>query len=136
MPRPSRSRRARGAVTAPASLRDPLDQRRFADLREDRLAGDRALAEQHLRRSAGGQIDVDPAAEADQADALAGGDAVPRLDPGHDPPRDQPGDLGEGDLRAIVRLDQDVLALIVLARLVEVGIEKLAGDVDDAPDRA
>ena len=35
-----------------------------------------ALAEQHLRRGAGGQIDVDPAAEADQADALAGLDRV------------------------------------------------------------
>ena len=84
------------------------------------------------RRGAGGQIDVDPAAEADQADALAGGDPVARLDPGHDPPRDQPGDLGEGDFGAVVALDQDVLALIVLARLVEIGVEELAGDIDDA----
>ena len=84
------------------------------------------------RRRAGGQIDVDPAAEADQADALAGDDAVADLDPGHDPARDQPGDLGEGDLGAVLALDQDVLALIVLARLVEIGVEELAGDIDDA----
>ena len=42
-----------------------------ADARRGRLAGDRALAEQDLGAGAGGQIDVDPAAEADQADPLA-----------------------------------------------------------------
>ena len=35
--------------------------------------GKRALAEQHLRRRSHGQIDVDAAAEADQTDALPGG---------------------------------------------------------------
>ena len=129
--RAQRDAAPRLARAAPPSLGDALDQLGDADPADDRLAGDGALAEQDLRRGAGGQIDVDPAAEADQADALAGDDPVARLDPGHDPPRDQPGDLGEADPRAVLALDQDVLALIVLARLVEIGVEELAGDIDD-----
>ena len=72
---PARGRRA----PAPASLGDALDQLGDAGPGDDRLAGDGALAEQDLRRGAGGQIDVDPAAEADQADALAGATRSPAL---------------------------------------------------------
>ena len=67
----------------------PVSAAIAADFADDRLAGDRALAEQDPRRGSCGQIDVDPAAEADQADALAGLDHVAFLDEGHDPPRDQ-----------------------------------------------
>ena len=98
---------------------------------EHGLAGNRPLAEQYLRAGAGGKIDVDPAAEADQADPLAGGDLVAFLDERHDAARDQAGDLGEADLQPILALDQEMLALIVLARLVEVGIEELARDIGD-----
>ena len=79
----------------------------------------------------GGQIDVDAAAEADQADALARLDAVAFLDERQDPPRDQAGDLGEADRHPVVALDQEMLPLIVLARLVEVGVEELARDIGD-----
>src|SRR3569623_802310 len=51
-----------------ASLGDALERFRLADLRDHRLAGDGALAEQDARRGAGGKIHVDPAAEADEAD--------------------------------------------------------------------
>ena len=89
-----------------------------------------------MRRGPGGQIDVDPAAEADQADALAGVDHVAFADEGEDPPRDQPGDLGEADPQAVRAFDQEMLALIVLARLVEVGVDELAGHIGDALDPA
>src|SRR5205807_2257607 len=99
---------------------------------EDRLAGDRPLAEQHARRDALGQIDVDPAAEADEPDALPRLDLIAFADERHDPPRDQPGDLGETDPQPFRSLDQQMLPLIVLARLVEVGVDELARHISDA----
>ncbi len=36
---------------------------------------------------------------------------------------------------AVAPLDQDMLALIVLARLVEIGIDELAAHIDDILDR-
>src|SRR5665213_4385337 len=132
---PRRSRRGL-LMHFPWSLRDALERLGLADFRDHRLPGDGALAEQNARRGAGGKIDVDPAAEADQADALAGGDKVARFHPGDDPARDHAGNLGEPDPRPACALDQEMLALIVLARLVEVGIEELAGDVDDTLDLA
>src|ERR1700761_7475353 len=85
MPRRGRSRKRafRGGMigplpgsSPPASLGDAFDQLVAAGDGQHRLAGDGALAEQHLRRGARRQIHVHPAAEADQADALAPGDAV------------------------------------------------------------
>src|ERR1043165_7600546 len=73
---PRRGTARLSSLMSQSSLGDALDQLGDADPADDRLAGDGALAEQHLRRGAGGQIDVDPAAEADQADALAGADPV------------------------------------------------------------
>src|ERR1700741_275782 len=78
---PGRSRSRGGRLIAPASLRDPFDQLGDADPADDRLAGDGALAEQDLAGGAGGQIDVDAAAKADQADALPGEHPVAGLDP-------------------------------------------------------
>src|ERR1700752_3173142 len=78
--------RRSGAGFMPArSLGEPLDQLGDAELGDHGLAGDRALAEQHLAGGARRKVDVDPAAEADQADALAGDHPIARLDPGHDP---------------------------------------------------
>src|SRR5687768_5626780 len=98
-----RSRRGPGGLIAKASsggrsLGDAFDELRDANLRDHRLAGNRALAQQDLRGGALRQIDVDAAAEADQPDALAGDDPVAFADPGNDAPRDEAGNLGEGDL--------------------------------------
>ena len=101
-----------------------------------RFAGDRALAEQDARSGTRGQIDVDPAAEADQADALAGLDLVAFANERQDAARDEPGDLGEADPDPVRALDEEMLALIVLAGLVEVGIEELARDIGDPCARA
>src|SRR4029078_8507592 len=116
------------------SLADARQRSIDADLCDHGLAGDRALAEQDLGRGPGGQIDVDPAAEADQADALTRFDDIAFLDERQDSPRNQPGDLGEADASAVRSLDQEMLALIVLARLVEVGVNELARHVGDALD--
>ena len=117
------------------SLADPAQARIDAEHAEHRLAGDRPLAEQHLAPGSRRQIDVDPAAEADQADALAGARPVALAHEGQDAPRDQPGDLGEADRDPVLALDQEMLALIVLARLVEVGVEELARHIGDAATR-
>src|SRR3954471_18873378 len=77
------------------SLGDALAGFIFAQLRDHRLPGNGPLAEKDVGRGAGGKIDVDAAAETDEADALAGGDMVPRLHPRHDTAGDEAGDLGE-----------------------------------------
>jgi hypothetical protein len=41
------------------------------------------------------------------------------LDERHDPPCDEAGNLGEVDLQAVAAFHQDMLALILLARLAE-----------------
>src|SRR5438270_13932547 len=114
------------------SLAEARHRRVDANLRDYRLAGDRALAQQHLRRRAGGQIDVHPAAESDQADALAGVHHVAFADERENAPRDETGYLRKADAKAVAPLDEHMLALIVLARLVEVGVDEFAGNISDA----
>src|SRR3712207_7779633 len=46
------------------------------------------------------QVDVAAAAEPDKADALAGGELGPLVDERQDPPRHQPRDLDQPDLRS------------------------------------
>src|SRR3546814_20914735 len=101
-----------------------------------RLAGDGALAGHHLRREAGGEVNIDPAAKADQADALARSDGVARLYPGGDAARHEARDLREADAQTIGAFDENMLTLIILARLVEVGVEELAWNINDTGDGA
>src|SRR3546814_4789010 len=61
-----------GAAGSAILLPDAVDDPALADTRDDRFARQRALPQQHLRRRSRGQIDVDPAAETDQPDALPG----------------------------------------------------------------
>src|SRR5688500_15785217 len=118
----------------PRSLAAPAALRIDAKLAEDRLAGDGALAKQHLAARPGGQEHVDPASEADQADPLASSDPVAFLDERHDAARDQPGDLGESDPDSILALNQEMLPFVVVASLVEVRVEELARHIGDTPD--
>ena len=76
------------------------------------------------------QVDIDARAEADHADALAGADAGALAHEADDAPRHQAGDLHHADARAAGR-DHERVALVVLARLVEVGVDEGAGVVDD-----
>ena len=66
------------------------------------LAADRALACADQRHHAVGQVDVDAAAEADHAEALAGEQALTDAAFAQDAPRDQTGDLHHADVTAIV----------------------------------
>ena len=94
------------------------------ELRQHGLAADRRLADFGENAGAVRQVDIDAAAEADQPDALASGHASPLAYESHDPPRDQPGDQHEPGFLALLRLDDQGLALVLLARLVELGVKE------------
>src|SRR3546814_15409815 len=95
--RNGRPRRSLGRLALTISCQSLGDagRRLSADAAEHRLAGDAALAEHDLARRVIGQIDVDAAAEPDEADPLPRRDDVAGLGEGDDAARDQPGDLGE-----------------------------------------
>src|SRR5262249_11308894 len=106
-----------------------------AEVGQYRLAGNRCLAFRDQCRGALGQIDVEPRAEADQAKTLAGADRLPFPDEADDAARHQPCDLDHPDA-PVRRSDDERVAFIVLARLVELGIDENAGPVGDAFDLA
>ena len=66
-----------------------------------------------------GQIEVRAAAEADDAEAVAGGDAVALLDEAQDAAGDQAGDLHHRDLLPVGRRIASGVALIQFAGLVQ-----------------
>src|ERR1700693_575867 len=98
---------------------------------DDGLARDRALAFRHQRPHPFRQVDVAPRTEADHADALAGADLLPFAHEGDDAPGDEAGDLHHADAPARTGNEQTI-ALVVLARLVEIGVEEFAGAIGDA----
>ena len=71
----------------------------------------RALAKAGERLRALGQINVHPAAEADEAKALAGGEVLALVDELHDAPRHKAGDLHHADALAVGALQREGLAL-------------------------
>src|SRR5262249_866616 len=80
-----------------------------------------------------GQVDVDARAEADHADALADADGCALAHETDNSARDQTCDLHHADATPVAR-DEEAIALVVLARLVEVGVEEGAMMVDHALD--
>ena len=82
-----------------------------------------------------GQVDVDARAEADEAECVRRRPIVaPSCDEADDAPRDQARDLHDAEAPAGA-VDDDAVAFVVLARLVEVGVEeqpRLVGDAGDA----
>src|SRR5216684_7662651 len=74
---------------------------------EHGLAADHALAERDERHVGRRDIDVDARAEANEADALPGGEQLTLIDRAHDAPRHQPGDQHEGDLRHLAGGDAE-----------------------------
>src|SRR6476660_8104515 len=94
------------SLAGPAAL---LVHSQFAN---DGLARDGALTQQDLGSGSGRKINVDPASETDQADALACLHLVAFLDQGHDPASDAAGDLGEADPDAVAALHEEMLPLI------------------------
>src|SRR5271165_5365104 len=114
----------------------PLERARrgpLRDLSDHGFAGDRPRLEADHDLGVCGQIDVDPRAEPDQADPLARAQMRAFVGEAHDSPGDQARDLHH-PVPARRRLDDEAVALVVLARLVEVGVEKEAWMVDDPLD--
>src|SRR5262249_47466022 len=106
-----------------------------AQVRDHGLAGHRGLALRDQRPGPLGQIDVNARAEADHADALAGAHARPLAHEADDPSGDKPGDLHHCDA-GVAGTDHEAIALVVLARLVELGVEEGPAPIDDLLDLA
>src|ERR1700730_4599087 len=119
------------------SLSNPKGALRVAGgkVGNDRFTRDRGLSLGDERPYALGQVDVHARAEADHADALAGADARALAHETDDSARDQPRDLHHADAR-LVAGDDEAIALVVLARLVEVGVEENTMVIDHALDLA
>ena len=81
------------------------------------------------------EIDVDARAETNEADALAGGQQRAFVSEAHDPSRDEAGDLDDAEPPR-GGIDGDAVALVVLARLVQVGVEEQTRMIDDLRDAA
>src|SRR6185312_10582487 len=106
-----------------------------AQIGDNGLTGDGGLSLGHQRPYPVGQIDVKTRAKADHADALADAHSGARAHEAENPACDQSGDLHHADPALLGRNDEGV-ALVVLARLVEVGAEKRAMMIGDALELA
>src|SRR5262249_59178206 len=92
---------------------------------DDGFPRDRDLAFRDQRPHACRQIDVNARAETDHADALARTDVLALAHERHDAPRDEAPDLHHADAPARAG-DDEAVAFVFLARLVEVGVDELA----------
>ena len=88
------------------------------------FSGDHGLPHGDEGRHALRQVDVEPRAEADEAEALARPQPVALGGEADDAPRHQARDLDHRQRPAVVELDADGVALVVLARLVQRGVDK------------
>src|SRR5262245_11568687 len=104
------------------------------EIGEHGFAADGALADGDKRLACGRQIDIHARAEANEANALSGPDALALVDEGDDAAGDEPGDLHDGDLGAVGGGDHGGAALVELACLVGRGIEETALHVDGPGD--
>src|SRR4051794_18438752 len=114
-----------GAVN-PAAVAQP-------EIGQNRLPGHRGLALGNQRFGAFGQVYVEPRAEADQPEPLAGADHLPFAHKRDNSTRHQARDLNHADA-AVRRRDHQRITLIVLARLVEFGVDEGARPVRDPVD--
>src|SRR6266403_3201852 len=103
------------------------------EIGQDGLACDRGLTFGDQRLGAFGQVDVEPRPEADQPETLSCGDRLTFADERYDPPRHEACDLDHADA-SIRRRDDKRIALVVLARLVKLGVDKGARPICDPVD--
>ena len=120
-------RRNRRAVTHCAAM--ALMARHF---RDHRLAADHRLTLHDQGTNALGQIQIRPAAEADDAEAVAGGHRIALAHRTQDAAGDQAGDLHHRDLLPVRQADRQGIALVRLAGLVQAGADEGAVAVGDA----
>src|SRR5262249_32845661 len=121
-----------------AALTDTENTRRLGhpQIGNHGFAGNGRLARADQRGHAWREEDVDPGAEADHADALAGRDDFAFAHERHDAPRHQARDLDDSDAGRARGRDHEHVALIVLARFVEIGAEEGALAIDHPLDAA
>src|SRR5437667_66910 len=95
---------------------------------EHGLTADHALSQRDERHVGRRDIDVDARAEADEANALPGGELLTLIERADDAPRHQPGDQHDsdlgGDLGRLTRGHAERQTLVVEARLVETGVDE------------
>src|SRR5262245_64851901 len=104
------------------------------EIGEHRLATDRALPDRHQRPASGRKVDVDPRAEADETDALAGADALALPDEADDTTGNEAGDLHHRDLGGLGGDDHGGAALVELARFVGRRVDETALDIHRSRD--
>ncbi|GBF26442.1 hypothetical protein MnTg02_01482 [bacterium MnTg02] len=76
------------------------------------------------------QIDIHPAAEPDQSEPLANANSTTIFDKHYDTPRHKPRNLHNADLLPLMRFQDQGTPLIVVARLIQGGIQKQSGRID------
>src|SRR5258708_28413780 len=102
---------------------------------DDGLPGNGGLSLGDERPRSRRQIDIHARAEANHADALASCHCCTLAHETHNSSRDQTRDLHHTDVAPVAR-DEQTVALVALARLVEVGADERAGMIDHALDRS
>ena len=94
------------------------------------------LADTDQGRHPGRQVNVDAAAKADDAHALAGQNVLVLSDVAHDTARDETGDLNAGQIQPVGGDDAQAVALVVLAGLVQRCVEEAARPIGDSGNHA
>lgn len=113
---------------------DSSDGPGFAKTRNHRFPRYRPLPQRNPRHRSCGQIYVHTAAKADQADALPRRNDITGFDERYNTPRHQPRYLRETDTQTVVALHDNMLPLIIFARLVEIGVDELPRYINDRFD--
>src|SRR5262249_2933203 len=103
------------------------------EVRKYGFARDRRLPLGDQRLPAFRQEYVQPRAEADQAETLTGTEGLALFDERPDAPRPQPCNLDPADATS-GRGDHQRIALVILAGLVELGVDELSRPIGDALD--
>ena len=102
---------------------------------DERLAGDGRLSEENRRFRSGRQVDVEPGAEPDQPEDLAGGKPLAERQGGIDPPSHQAGDLNDPDADRIGPLEANLLPFVLVAVFVG-GADEFAMVVRQGPNHS
>lgn len=100
------------------------------------FAGANLLTCLHHNLRVGRQIEVDPRAESDQAEASPSDDVVVRFEPADDASGDETGDLDKSQFLALGSRDDRGAVLVLQGGLVTVGRIELALPVEDLFDLA
>src|SRR6185437_10651056 len=127
----------RSIVNTPSMCKTLARRLLRAAIGDHRLATDDALSGDDERDPSGGQVYVRPAAESNNAETLPDDDILALAQIADDTAGDQAGDLHDRDIARVVDWrDADRHALVVLACLVEAGIDEFAFAIAQLGDAA